>query len=66
MIQFCIYCAVSGPKWSQLTSYICIFPVLNSHIVPFGTFHPEEWIEEVMCIASFSLKFHYLYVKSCV
>lgn len=67
-MQFYIYCAVPGPKCSQLNKFHMYFssvksPTLYSSEI---SFHPEDRIEEAIYIASSSLRFHYLYVKSCV
>lgn len=68
MMQFYIYCAMPGPKWSQLNKFHMYFSSVKSHtLYPLEiSFHPEERIEEAIYIASLSLRFHYLYVKSCV
>lgn len=57
-----------GPEWSQLNKFHMYFSSVKSHtLYPLEiSFHPEERIEETIYIASLSLRFHYLYVKSCV
>lgn len=67
MMQFYIYCAVPGPKWSQLNKFHMYFSSVKSHIVPFGNFLPSWRMNRrgyIYCLLS--LRFHYLYVKSCV
>lgn len=67
-MQFYIYCAMSGPRWSQLNKFHMYFSSVKSHtLYPLEiSFLPEERIEKAIYIASLSLRFYYLYVKSCV
>lgn len=67
-MQFYIYCAMPGPEWSQLNKFHMYFSSVKPHtLYPLEiSFHLEERIEEAIYIASLSLRFHYLYVQSCV
>lgn len=65
MMQFYIYCAVPGPKWSQLNKFHMYFSSVKSlTLYPLEiSFHPEEWIGEAIYIASYPWDFTIFMLK---